>query len=247
MYHMSSLFRFLVLFSTSLQPHHHKMSSFMSLPYEIRYQIWRLSLIPRVVEIHCWSLNYGSIPINPGPVPILYVCHDARGAVIDLYPCLFGTAHGLAETRFNGRLDTLYLGPSMRRYEPRFSNDLKEHDRAAIQRLAVNLLVLGGGTSFTRSMINLNFFPNLKELIVIREDMWQPNNRTGRGSGSTRKDLEFYDDTKPPDELLEIESELARQPWRTDFECPIGPRISHVKESRMCGWRRNNATGCLAS
>lgn len=221
----------------------------MSLPYEIRYQIWRLSLVPRIVEIHCWSLNYGFIPLHPRPVPILYVCHDARDAVIDLYPFLFGSVHGLAETRFNGNLDTLYLGSSMRGYEPRFSDSIKEHDRVAIQCLAVNLLVLGGGTSFTRSLINLNFFPNLKKLIVIREDMWIPNNPDWRKRITINKDgpVEFYDDAKPPDELLDFESELTRQPWRIDFECPIGPRISHVKESRMCGWRRNNATQRLVS
>ena len=80
--------------------------------------IWKLSLRPRIVEVHR-QLGTGFRPLV-GPPITLEICRDSRAAVIHLYPLCFGTFWYPPITRFNFVLDAIYLDYDIYRELPFF-------------------------------------------------------------------------------------------------------------------------------
>ncbi|KAH9203591.1 hypothetical protein DL95DRAFT_142795 [Leptodontidium sp. 2 PMI_412] len=86
-----------------------RFTLFTSLPLELRFIIWRLSLAPRIVEIltsdHCTKGFYSQAALPAA----LHVCRESRQAVEVLYPRCFGSFLQPERVRFNFDLDVLYL------------------------------------------------------------------------------------------------------------------------------------------
>jgi hypothetical protein len=82
---------------------------FMSLPTEIRFIIWQLSLSTRVVEIVMSDIyNIGFCSQAALPVA-LHISRESRQAVKTFYPSCFGSFLQPARIRFNFDLYILYL------------------------------------------------------------------------------------------------------------------------------------------
>jgi hypothetical protein len=85
-----------------------RFTLFTSLPPEIRFIIWRLSLLPRIVEILASNFCAGFYSQAALPAA-LHACWESRQAVEALYPSCFGSFLQPERVRFNFDLDTLYL------------------------------------------------------------------------------------------------------------------------------------------
>ncbi|KAI1161057.1 hypothetical protein F5B18DRAFT_463654 [Nemania serpens] len=81
---------------------------FTLLPAELRFQIWRLSCHPRVVEV-----SYDPEEdrfTTTAPVPdVLQACHESRSEAVRLYKKSFGTRSHEPRIYFNREIDTLYI------------------------------------------------------------------------------------------------------------------------------------------
>jgi len=110
-------------------------ASLQSLPLEIRQEIWRLCLEPRVVDIRWYNFGFASTTELPA---VLTLCKESREAVLWLYPLSFGSLVYPPRTRFNFRLDTLYLGRELQDELDHFFGTLKEQELKTIRFLAIN-------------------------------------------------------------------------------------------------------------
>ncbi|KAK8079929.1 hypothetical protein PG997_007747 [Apiospora hydei] len=81
---------------------------FSALPLEIRWQIWRLSCQPRVVEVS-YKSDEDCCRTTTEPPPVFHVCRESRQEASRLYKTLFGTRTHEPRIYFHPAIDTLYL------------------------------------------------------------------------------------------------------------------------------------------
>ncbi|TGO68893.1 hypothetical protein BOTNAR_0018g00150 [Botryotinia narcissicola] len=128
---------------TNLTPWQYIMASrcftlFPKLPVELKDEILRLTLEPRIVEIRPKKNKpyefYSTVPI---PV-VLTVCKDWEKAVLPLYPNLLDQALGAAGIKFNANIDTLYLDWKLQKHLTTFLLSISVKMGKKIQFLAID-------------------------------------------------------------------------------------------------------------
>ena len=150
-----------------------RFTLFTSLPPEIRFTIWRLSLSPRVVEILASDICTGFYAQAALPAA-LYVCRELRQAVEALYLTCFGSFLRPERVRFNFDLDILYLDISQEEEGLYYLfGILKEIELTCLKYIAINEAYLPDGMVDFHLMKAglkraLKAIINLKEIIVIR-------------------------------------------------------------------------------
>ena len=85
----------------------HRLTLFSNLPIEIKIQIWKLTLQPRIVEIE--FTNKKAVYTKAKLPTAFYVSKESRAAVERLYPSCFGSVWHKRQTRVNFDLDTIFL------------------------------------------------------------------------------------------------------------------------------------------
>jgi hypothetical protein len=147
---------------------------FTSLPPEIRFIIWRLSLSPRVVEILASDISTGFYS-QAAPPAALHVCRESRQAVEALYPICFGSFLQPERVRFNFDLDILYLDTSQEEEGLRhFFGILKEIELARLKYVAIDegyFIDEVVDIRLTKAALKraLKAMTGLKEIIVVRD------------------------------------------------------------------------------
>lgn len=193
---------------------------FASLPVEIRYTIWQLTLEPRIAEI---STSTGILKTECSDPPALRTCRESRAAVLPCYPLCFGFMFQRPTTRFNFSLDTLYVPQSLGQYLPILLSTLKDFETAGLQRLAIDEQVADSDNAY--KLLNdirgmLTSLTGLKEILVACrvEDL--------ANEGQGMKDIgyhlglsiKFFDEL--PEELRGSSLRIAPLP-RTDGRFPV--------------------------
>ena len=148
-----------------------RFTLFSSLPPEIRFIIWRLSLSPRIVEILASDCCDGFYSHAALPAA-LHVCRESRQAVEALYPSCFGSFLQPERVRFNFDLDILYLDISEEEEGlNHFFGILKETELIRLKYVAIDSAYLGGVADFqlTTAALKraLKAMTDLKEMIVV--------------------------------------------------------------------------------
>jgi hypothetical protein len=196
---------------------------FTSLPLELRFIIWRLSLSPRIVEIltsdYCTTGFYSQAALPTA----LHVCRESRQAVEALYPHCFGSFLQPERVRFNFDLDILYLDVSQEEdglY--RLFGILKETELARLKYIAIDEAYLGDGLPDFHSTIAglknaLRAMINLKEMIVVRDITTGELNRYL----APRLQMKFY---------AELELGQAEEGWPVSID-----ELPDVQE--YAGWK----------
>lgn len=203
---------------------------FMSLPPEIRFIIWRFSLLPRIVEI-ITSENCTTGFFSQAALPaVLHTCRESRQAVEMLYPYCFGSFLQPERVRFNFDLDILYLDISQEEEGLfRLFGILKETELTRLKYVAIEDTYLHDVMNnhhltiegLKRALIAMT---DLKELTIVRDI-------TVRGWEShslPAVQIKFY---------TEGESEEG---WPADVE-----ELPHVEEG-LAGWRLPKAVKITA-
>ncbi|KAL5315180.1 hypothetical protein ACEPPN_017831 [Leptodophora sp. 'Broadleaf-Isolate-01'] len=160
-----------------------RFTLFTSLPPELRFIIWQLSLSPRVVEVlasnYC-TTGFYSQAVLPST---LHVCRESRQAVAALYSHCFGSFLQPERVRFNFDLDVLYLDISQEEDGlHRLFGVLKRTELTALKYVAIDeaylIEVVANPLSTSAGLKNaLKAMQNLKELIVVRDITTERTNR----------------------------------------------------------------------
>ncbi|PMD46790.1 hypothetical protein L207DRAFT_507669 [Hyaloscypha variabilis F] len=208
-----------------------------SLPPEIRFIIWRLSLSPPVVEILASDFCDGFYLQAALPVA-LHVCRESRQAVETLYPRCFGSFLQPERIRFNFDLDILYLDLSQEEEGlHHFLGILKETELIRLKYVAIDSAYLGGlvdsHLQIPALKRALKAMTNLREMIVVCDATIGENDnyfvRRHR-----RAQMKFYagrdaEDNWPPADIEELPN--VQEEYR-DW------KLSNVmKVTAMYGWR----------
>ncbi|TVY17183.1 hypothetical protein LARI1_G003841 [Lachnellula arida] len=154
-------------------PSNRTFTLFPQLPTEIRAAVWKMTLLPRVVEMryHGISSDQGFTSLAEPPVA-LRVCKESRELVIDLYPLCFGSIYHPAHTRFNLSMDILVLGSDFEDFIPHFLGILNERELSKLRYLAIESDILtvfpfrDMKTPLKRALAN---FSGLKELLIVQD------------------------------------------------------------------------------
>jgi hypothetical protein len=109
---------------------------FNDLPNEIRYNIWELTLEPRVIDL-AYSMEKGFFAYTNTPVA-LRVNKDSRQAVIKHYPRCFGSILHKSRIRFNFSLDTLFFYRDLQALVGQFLVGMTRRELRQIQFIAVD-------------------------------------------------------------------------------------------------------------
>ena len=148
-----------------------RFTLFTSLPPEIRFIIWRLSLSARIVEILSSDCCDGLYTHAALPAA-LHVCRESRQAVEALYPSCFGSFLQPETVRFNFDLDILYFDFSDR--EEGLNHlfaALKKTELIRLKYVAIDSAYLGRVAYFelTTAALKraLKAMTDLKEMIVV--------------------------------------------------------------------------------
>lgn len=118
-----------------------KFRTFSQLPIEIREEIWKLSLQPRIVEIrnapeeNCF---YSTAKLPPA----LVTYSESRAITLPLYPARFGSTFSCHTVRFNHALDTLYLDDAIEQSIFHFLDILQPHDISNMTSVASKIMCL---------------------------------------------------------------------------------------------------------
>jgi hypothetical protein len=140
---------------------------FTSLPPEIRFIIWQLSLSPRVVEILASDICTSFYSQAALPVA-LHVCRESRQAVEALYPCYFGSFLQPKRVWFN-----FDISQEEEALHP-FFGVLKETELTRLKYVAIDEAYLLDGLVDLHLTIAgpkraLRAMTDLKEMIVVRD------------------------------------------------------------------------------
>jgi hypothetical protein len=174
-----------------------RFTLFTSLPLEIRFIIWRLSLPPRIVEILASDIFAGFYSQAALPTA-LHVCRESRQAVETLYPSCFGSFLQPERVRFNFDLDILYVDTSQEEEGlHHFFGILKEIELARLKYVAIDegylidemVDIHSTKTALKRA---LKAMTDLKEMIIVREI----ENRRPNYYSLPRIQIKFYDEHK---------------------------------------------------
>ncbi|TGO55282.1 hypothetical protein BCON_0094g00320 [Botryotinia convoluta] len=115
-----------------------RFTLFPDLPIEIRDEIWRLTLEPRIVEVRPKKDKYDGF-YSAAPLPVaMTVCKDSKRAVLPLYPKCFGGVLIAARIRFNAKIDTLYLDWKLQDHLMTFLLSISVQEAEKIQYLAID-------------------------------------------------------------------------------------------------------------
>jgi hypothetical protein len=203
-----------------------RFTLFMSLPPEIRFMIWRLSLSPRVVEILASDICTGFYSQAALPAA-LHVCRESRQAVEALYPSCFGSFLQPERVRFNFDLDILYLDISQEEEGlHHFFGILREIELTRLKYVAINEAYLCGGVVDIHLTIAalkraLKAITGLKEIIVVCDI----TDRRPNYNGLSRVQIKFYAEHKTGE---------AEESWPTDVE-----ELPNVQE-KYRDWKVSN-------
>lgn len=143
-----------------------RFTLFPKLPIEVRDEIWRMTLEPRLVEVRpksgkCEGFNSPKSDKYEGfyaaaPLPIvLTVCQDSRRAVLPLYPKCFGGLVIPPQIRINFELDTLFLDWKLQERLAQFLLLISVQEAEKIRYLAIDQYIRWGRFS---SNITNQFF-----------------------------------------------------------------------------------------
>lgn len=214
-----------------------RFTLFTSLPPEIRFMIWRLSLSTRVVEILASDICTTGFYSQAALPVALHVSRESRQAVEAFYPSCFGSFLQPERVRFNFDLDILYLDMSQEEeglYH--LFGILKEIELARLKYIAIDEGYLGDSI-FDLHLVKaglkraLKAMTSLKEMIVVRDITIQ-----GPNYHSVPAQIRFY---------TEHETGEAEESWPANVEeLPDVEKeyrdwkLSNVmKMTAMYGWR----------
>jgi hypothetical protein len=113
---------------------------FPKLPVEIRCMIWTAMCEPRAVELeHDEELETFYSKAHSAPYPLaLEICQESRNAIINEYPLCFGSIFYPATTRFNFKLDTLYISEELWEDLPNLFSLFRENEINNLQHIALD-------------------------------------------------------------------------------------------------------------
>ncbi|TGO11856.1 hypothetical protein BTUL_0100g00360 [Botrytis tulipae] len=115
-----------------------RFTLFPKLPIEIRDEIWRLTVEPRIVEVRP-KLDIQDGFYSTAPLPaVLTVCRDSKRAVLPLYPQYFDGATFVSGIPFNAKIDTLYLDWKLHEHLTIFLSSISVEEAEKIQFLAMD-------------------------------------------------------------------------------------------------------------
>jgi hypothetical protein len=207
-----------------------RFTLFTSLPPEIRFMIWRLSLSPRIVEILASDCCDGFYSHAALPAA-LHVCRESRQAVEALYPSCFGSFLQPETVRFNFDLDILYLDISE---EEEGLNHLfgvlKKTELIRLKYVAIDSAYLGGVADFqlTTAALKraLKAMTDLKEMIVVFDITDSSFVRRTQMKFYAERDAEENWPATDMQELPDVQKEYG------------GWKLSNVKKmTAVYGWR----------
>ncbi|KAL3420274.1 hypothetical protein PVAG01_08773 [Phlyctema vagabunda] len=206
---------------------------FTHLPVEIRFFIWRLSLVPRIVEIiasNDCSVGFYSQATLPAT---LQACRESRKAVEFLYPRCFGSFLQPERIRFNFQIDILYVDVSQEEEGLyRLFAMFKEAELRSLEHFALDEgFLLDELTNFQSKVAvlktALKAMTNLKNLVIVsdvssedQDDMqmkFYPDSKTGEAEEGWPDDVVSLDD---------VQEKYAS--WNA---------VSGVKMTAVYGWR----------
>lgn len=150
-----------------------RFTLFNSLPPEIHFIIWRLSLSSRVVEILASVVCTGFYSQAALPVA-LRVCRESRQVVEAFYPSCFGSFLQPERVRFNFDLDILYLDISQEEEGlHHLFGVLKEIELTRLRYVAIDYAYLADVLDLHLTIAALKralkAMTDLKELIVVHD------------------------------------------------------------------------------
>jgi hypothetical protein len=232
---------------------------FPKLPQEIRDRVWKLSCMPRLVEIQ----QYGGLAnffryfyTRAKPVPALIVCKDSRNSILPFYPKFTNSA-----MRLNLALDTIFIDESSTEFKGAvldFFDTLSDEETrkftsiAIANQIVLDLRVVGfegrynkPGGFWARVKQQLNKLPNLAHCQLVMDVRRVPYEwRRDTVPSDRQPAIEFFHEI--PDELFYSKSLVFPPSWRCakDFKeahCAVAPAWLHPKAELVYGWRREKS------
>jgi hypothetical protein len=144
----------------------HQLTSFHcfeKLPTELRAMIWKMTLVPRAVDIQ-FTTERGFYSLTLTPIA-LRACPDSRSAVIHTYKTCFGSFFYQPKTIINFSIDTLYLHTNAANEITLFLSNLKPQESSSIQYIAMNKFA--NDHWFDGSGVETDAFEILKKAIPL--------------------------------------------------------------------------------
>lgn len=218
---------------TDLERYPRTFTCFGRLPAELRAEIWKATLEPRIIEMK-YDLPEGFYAEHDIPVA-LTVCQESRNILLPHYPLCFGTIFHPAKTRFNFNVDTLYIDNSFEEDIPHLFSAFREVELKELKYVAVDSYFNSpdDGEEFIvhlrRAMRHLK---GLEELQIVY-DVQILTDRT-LGCGQEDHPMEIFD-TLPKD-LCHPDLDIGVLSSNEDLQEETLWKVKKVKA--VYGWRR---------
>jgi hypothetical protein len=208
---------------------------FSRLPLELRCEIWKASMEPRVVEIS-YELPDGFYS-NARLPEALTVCRESRNTLLPFYRLCFGTIFHPAKTRFNFDLDTLYIDNAFEEDVPHLFSALRGFELKGLKYVALDSYFNGSDSHEDFQFVAhlkraMRCLEALKELQIVF-DIQVLSERT-LGCGQEDHTMEIHDTL--PKELQIPELKISPLPEDVDFDQFDMWKSKKVKP--VYGWRR---------
>jgi hypothetical protein len=212
-----------------------EFTCFPRLPLELRCEIWKATLSPRVIEIN-YDLPDGFFASASSPIA-LQICRESRNIVLPHYPLCFGTIFHPAKTRFNFALDTLYIDNTFEEDVPHLFSALNSIELERLKYVAIdsyyNSANEEGEFEFIAHLRRaMRCLKGLKELQILF-DVQILTERT-LGCGQEDHPMEIFETL--PVELTHPELKIGALPSDLELEEFDLWKVKAVKP--VYGWRR---------
>jgi hypothetical protein len=198
-----------------------RFTLFTNLPLELRFMIWRVTLVPRVIKLRHSAKYAGFYAIAAIPIA-LQVCRESRTAVESFYPLCFGSFLQPERIRFNFQLDTFsLLTEDEEEAVPHLFGILKQSELESLRQVAIDECLLDSEASsslWNKAILSMN---GLKRLTIVRDALFTLRSDDGMHSSTQ---LELLDE---PSSMLRATSlglvwpEDAEKLPETEKELPI--------------------------
>ncbi|KAI9646418.1 hypothetical protein NHQ30_004410 [Ciborinia camelliae] len=146
-----------------------RFTLFPKLPTEIREAIWRMTLVPRLVEVWPKGGELDGFYSTTRLPSAMTACRDSRAAVLHLYPQCFGGAVIVARIRINFDLDTLFLDWKIQGSLVPFMSSITVQEANKMRYLAFDPEIHLGrknyGVSLTTSKLKCS--PELRDNVIV--------------------------------------------------------------------------------
>ncbi|KAE8441024.1 hypothetical protein EG329_006088 [Mollisiaceae sp. DMI_Dod_QoI] len=227
---------------------------FPRLPIEIRTMIWKHTLEPRVVEL---KFEYGETDIEDIQLSLytqkgfytevrtpaaLEVNRDSRQAALPYYELCFGSWWYPARTRFNFKLDILYLDYDISRAFPLLFGSFTDSEMAKLRYLALDTtewcMVLYDQPGFEQKFPRfIKALQGLEELLFsFKADYWFYDSEMWGGFWDESKIK--YDHIQLLESLPEVLSWIDGKDWPSMLNSHF-PKLVAEKQRFVLGLRKS--------